>query len=95
MRNLNQATQRRLNLGYARFEHRCGRERNVLRFISSFDESIVDFEIEEVKKTDEKLLGKTYVLHTIHKLADGGGLQSILLGNESSGTKKCWLCMNP
>lgn len=70
-------------------------QENVLRFISSFDESIVDFEIEEIKKTDEELLGKTYVIHTIHKLADGNGLQSILLGNESSGTRKMLALYEP
>ena len=37
---------------------------------------------------DEDLFGKSYVNHTIHKLTDGSGLQSILLGNESSGTRK-------
>lgn len=37
---------------------------------------------------DEDLFGKSYVIHTIHKLTDGSGLQSILLGNESSGTRK-------
>lgn len=70
-------------------------QENVLRFISSFDESIVNFEIEEIKKTDEELLGKTYVIHTIHKLADGNGLQSILLANESSGTRKMLALYEP
>lgn len=70
-------------------------QENVLQFISSFDESIVDFEIEEIKKTDEGLLGKTYVIHTIHKLPDGSGLQSILLGNESSGTRKMLALYEP
>ena len=72
-----------------------GVQENVLRFISSFDESIVDFEIEEIKKTDEEMLGKTYVIHTIHKLADGNGLQSILLANESSGTRKMLALYEP
>ena len=62
-------------------------QENVLRYISSFDESIVGFEVEEIKKSDENLLGKAYVVHTVHKL-EGGGTQSILLGNESSGTRK-------
>ena len=33
----------------------------------------MDFEIEEVKRSDEEVLGKSYVVHTIHKLADGSG----------------------
>lgn len=70
-------------------------QENVLRYISAFDESIVDFEIEEIKKTDDDLLGKSYIVHTIHKLADGSGKQSILLGNESSGTKKMLALYEP
>ncbi len=70
-------------------------QENVLRFISSFDESIVDFEIEEVKRSDEDVLGKSYVIHTIHKLADGSGKQSILLGNESGGTRKMLALYEP
>lgn len=70
-------------------------QENVLQFISSFDESIVDFEVEEIKKSDEGLLGKTYVIHTIHKLLDGSGFQSILLGNESSGTRKMLALYEP
>lgn len=62
-------------------------QENVLRYISSFDESIVGFEVEEIKKSDEELLGKAYLIHTVHKIADGGQ-QSILLVNESSGTRK-------
>lgn len=62
-------------------------QENVLRYISSFDESIVGFEVEEIKKSDEELLGKAYVIYTVHKIADGGQ-QSILLVNESSGTRK-------
>ena len=70
-------------------------QENVLSYIATFDESIVDFEIEEIKRTDEDLLGKSYVIHTIHKLEDGSGLQSILLGNESSGTRKMLALYEP
>lgn len=70
-------------------------QENVLRYIASFDESIVDFEIEEIKRTDEDLFGKSYVIHTIHKLDEEGGLQSILLGNESSGTRKMLALYEP
>ena len=70
-------------------------QENVLRYLSSFDESIIDFEIEEIKKSDEELLGKAYVIHTIHRLDDGSGLQSILLGNESNGTKKMLALYKP
>ena len=70
-------------------------QENVLRFISSFDESIVDFEIEEVKRSNEEVLGKSYVVHTLHKLAQGGGMQSILLGSESSGTRKMLALYEP
>ena len=62
-------------------------QENVLRYISSFDESIIGFEVEEIKKSDEEVLGKAYVVHTVHRLEDGGR-QSILLVNESSGTRK-------
>ena len=62
-------------------------QENVLRYISSFDDSIVGFEVEEIKKSDEDMLGKAYIVHTVHKLAEGGR-QSILLVNESSGTRK-------
>ena len=62
-------------------------QENVLRYISSFDESIIGFEVEEIKKSDEEVLGKAYVVHTVHRLEDGGQ-QSILLVNESSGTRK-------
>ena len=70
-------------------------QEDVLRYISSFDESIVDFEIEGIKKSDEELLGKTYVIHTIHKLANDNSLQSILLGNESGGTRKMLALYRP
>ena len=70
-------------------------QENVLRFMSSFDDSIVDFEIEEIKRSDEEVLGKSYVVHTIHALADGDGRQSILLGNESSGTRKMLALYEP
>lgn len=70
-------------------------QENVLSYIATFDESIVDFEIEEIKRTDEDLLGKSYVIHTIHKLEDGSGLQSILLGNESSGARKMLALYEP
>ena len=67
---------------------------NVLNYLSSFDESIVDFEIEEIRRSDDEVLGKTYVIHTIHKLPDGG-FQSILLKNESSGTRKMLALYRP
>lgn len=69
-------------------------QEDVLRYISSFDESIVDFEIEEIRKSDENVFGKTYVIHTIHKLEDGG-YQSILLKNESNGTRKMLALYKP
>ncbi|MBQ6321853.1 MAG: ATP-binding protein, partial [Lachnospiraceae bacterium] len=70
-------------------------QENVLQYLAAFDESIIDFEIEEVKRSDEDLFGKTYVIHTIHNLADGSGLQSILLTNESSGTRKMLALYKP
>ena len=68
---------------------------NVLKFLSSFDESIVGFEIEEIKRAGEDVMGKSYVVHTVHKLADGKGKQSILIGNESSGTRKMLALYKP
>lgn len=69
-------------------------QQDVIRYISSFDESIVDFEIEEIRKSDENVFGKTYVIHTIHKL-ENGGYQSILLKNESNGTRKMLALYRP
>lgn len=74
-------------------ENRAVQE-DVIRYISSFDESIVDFEIEEIRKSDENVYGKVYVVHTIHKLEDGG-YQSILLKNESNGTRKMLALYRP
>lgn len=70
-------------------------QENVLRYISSFDPSIVGFDVEEIRKRDEDVLGKACVIHTIHSLKDGGGKQSILLANESQGTRKMLALYRP
>ncbi|MBQ9009922.1 MAG: AAA family ATPase [Clostridia bacterium] len=69
-------------------------QEKVLRYISSFDESIVGFEVEEIRRSDEDVLGKAYVIHTIHAL-ENGGKQSILLANESHGTRKMLALYGP
>lgn len=63
-------------------------QKDVLNFISSFDKSIVDFKIEKIKQVNENIVGKSYMVHTVHKLPNSKETQSIPLANESSGTKK-------
>ena len=60
---------------------------NVVEYLSAFDESIVGFDIEEVRGLEEKV-EKFYKINALHKLTDSDKLQSIPLQNESSGTLK-------
>lgn len=60
---------------------------NVTRYLSAFDESIIGFEIEEVRTLEEKV-EKVYRINALHKLAGSDKVQSIPLQNESSGTLK-------
>ena len=60
---------------------------NVVRYISSFDKSILGFEIEENQKTDEKE-EKTYSIESLHKMLDASKKGKISFGDESAGTLK-------
>ncbi len=58
--------------------------KKVLKYLSSFDDSIVDFKVEVIENDkDEKLK-----IYTIHKMVDGKTLTSIPFQNESAGTLK-------
>lgn len=62
---------------------------NVIKYFSSFDESIQDFNVEELVEENEKDIGdKQYKIDSFHKMADGRKLASISLKQESSGTLK-------
>lgn len=62
-------------------------QESMVKYLSSFDESIVGFEVEEVR-TSEEHMDKAYKINALHSLSDRNGLQSIPLQNESSGTLK-------
>ena len=62
-------------------------QKNVVEYLSSFDESIIGFDVEEIK-FPEKRTEKVYKINSLHKLPGKGGVQSIPLQSESSGTLK-------
>ena len=61
--------------------------KKVVDYLSSFDESIKGFRIEEVPKDDESK-EPTYRINTIHKKVDSDDTAEIPLGMESAGTLK-------
>lgn len=61
--------------------------KKVVDYLSSFDESIKGFRIEEIPKDDESK-DPTYRINTIHKKADSDETAEIPLGMESAGTLK-------
>ncbi|MCM1027599.1 MAG: ATP-binding protein [Roseburia sp.] len=61
-------------------------QKNVVDYFASFDEAIVDFNIEELPQEDEK--SKSYQIDALHKMGDSGETASIPLKQESSGTLK-------
>ena len=61
---------------------------NVIKYFSSFDEAIQDFDVEESASKEEKETYKNYEVDSFHKVAGGKGLISIALEEESSGTLK-------
>ena len=61
---------------------------NVIKYFSSFDEAIQDFDVEESASKEEKETYKNYEVDSFHKVAGGKGLISIPLEEESSGTLK-------
>jgi len=60
---------------------------NVVKYLSSFDESIVGFEVEELRSSEEHM-DKIYKINALHRLSGKGGYQSIPLQSESGGTLK-------
>lgn len=62
-----------------------GVRRKVLKYLSSFDSSIVDFKIEEVKNESGE---ESLIIEAVHKMANGEGFATIPLQNESAGTLK-------
>ncbi len=63
-------------------------QENVVRYFSSFDEAIRDFQVEELPQDEEKDNGKSYRIDAVHKMAGSGRVASIPLKQESSGTLK-------
>ena len=63
-------------------------QRNMIKYFSTFDESIKDFKVEEDLADEDDNINKNYLIETIHKKAGGEGIASIPLSQESSGTQK-------
>lgn len=63
-------------------------QENMVNYFATFDESINDFEVEEIESEDEKEVDKSYTINTVHKKLGGDGIASIPLRQESSGTLK-------
>lgn len=63
-------------------------QENVVRYFASFDETIKDFQVEELPQDEEKDNGKSYRIDVVHKMAGSDGVASIPLKQESSGTLK-------
>lgn len=63
-------------------------QKNVVQYFASFDETIQDFNVEELPQEDEKDTGKSYRIDAIHKMADSEKMAALPLKQESSGTLK-------
>ena len=63
-------------------------QKNMVKYISTFDESIKDFNVEESQSDGEENTDNKYVIDTIHKKVGSEGMSSISLKEESSGTLK-------
>ena len=61
--------------------------RNLVSFINSFDDSIIDIEVEKISAIDENDKDN-YRVFTIHKSDKGTSTARISMNEESSGTKK-------
>ncbi|MCX4255187.1 MAG: AAA family ATPase [Bacilli bacterium] len=61
---------------------------NVVEYFAAFDESIQDFNVEELPQEDEKYVSKDYKIETIYRMADSQNMEHIPLELESSGTLK-------
>ena len=63
-------------------------QENVVKYFASFDESIQDFEVEELPPEDEKDTSKSFTIDALHKKVGSQEMASIPLKQESSGTLK-------
>ena len=61
--------------------------KNLVSFINSFDDSIIDIEVEKISAIDENDKDN-YRVFTIHKSGKGTSTARISMNEESSGTKK-------
>ena len=61
--------------------------KNLVSFINSFDDSIIDIEVEKISAIDESD-SDNYRVFTIHKSDKGTSTARISMNEESSGTKK-------
>lgn len=66
-------------------------QNNVVEYFAAFDESIQDFNVEELLEEDEKYVSKDYKIETIHRMADNQNMADIPLELESSGTLKMFV----
>lgn len=63
-------------------------QENVIKYFSSFDDAIQDFDVEVLPQENEKDLSKDYKIDALHRMVGSQELASISLYHESSGTLK-------
>lgn len=61
---------------------------NVVKYFGSFDESVQEFDIEELSNDDDKDNKKSFRIDALHKKIDSDQMASIPLKHESDGTLK-------
>ena len=64
--------------------------KNLVSFINSFDDTIIDIEVEKISAIDESD-SDNYRVFTVHKSDKGTSTARISMNEESSGTKKMFL----
>jgi AAA15 family ATPase/GTPase len=69
------------------FDSDAAVRQNVVKYLASFDTSIVDFRVETVENVD-KNGGKNYKIDTVHRMVNGDSTATIPLRKESAGTLK-------
>ena len=63
-------------------------QEKIVKFISSFDESIQGFHVEEIPSEDEERTYSNYKINTIHKTIGNNNVTEIPITMESAGTLK-------
>ncbi len=63
-------------------------QNNVAKYFASFDEAIMDFDVEELPQKEGKDTGRSYRIEALHKMTDSEKMEPIPLKLESSGTLK-------